>query len=259
MKKKFVVAFMAMALALSAVACGEKAPITPATQESTTEESVSAPETADEETSEEATTEESADAADEASSEEGSQSDLVSADFSSGVIKDNAYVNEFFNVKCPVDDDMQFVDEATLEKLSGMAIDMTDNEAYKKEFESGKTVMVAYAGDANNTKNLTIAISSTGILTTAVLSEEQYFKLSAPSVVQQLESMGLSNIKDSTETVKFAGEDHVGLTVTGEANGITITEKSVALIKDGYIIVFGYTGLDENDINGMMEKSCKLN
>ena len=152
MKKKIVVAMMAVTLALGAVACGEKAPIAPATQESSTEATAEATDKADEATSKEsadAAGEATSDASAEASSEATSEEAGKSSEFTSGVIKDNVYENEFFNVKCPVLDGMKYGDEAKLEQVNGNVTDVLSNDKLKKSVENGTSVIVAYAEDSN--------------------------------------------------------------------------------------------------------------
>ncbi|MBR4831626.1 MAG: hypothetical protein IKZ97_03265 [Butyrivibrio sp.] len=262
MKKKIVVAMMAVTLALGAVACGEKAPIAPATQESSTEATAEATDKADEAASKEsvdAADEATSDASAEASSEATSEEAGKSSEFTSGVIKDNVYENEFFNVKCPVLDGMKYGDEAKLEQVNGNVTDVLSNDKLKKSVENGTSVIVAYAEDSNTGTTFNVSITSAGKIATTVLDDKTIIEASKDALVGELEGAGFTDVTTEVGTVKFLGEDHTALVVNAKVQGVPFSEKLACILKDGYVATFTGASLSEDELDSIFELSSKLN
>lgn len=254
MKKKFLVAMLAMMIMASSVACGktdtDKGPLKAG--EESSEASFEIKEDSADEASSEVSVEE---AASEASSEEATE---VTADEAAGYVDGQAYINENFNLKFNIDSDMSFADEQGVADLNNAAGDFT-NDTIKKYVDEGKVMIVAYATDDTMLKSFNVALQSVGSLVTTLVDEETVLNASADSVVDLLTQQGFEDVTTEIDKVQFMGEEHSSLLISSKIQGIDYYERVCCLVDNGYVMSLTTGGLTKDDVTHLFENAEKLN
>ena len=257
MKKKFLVAMLAMMIMASSVACGktdtDKGPLKAG--EESSEASFEIKEDSADEASSEASALEAVEAASEASSEEATE---VTADEAAGYVDGQAYINENFNLKFNIDSDMSFADEQGVADLNNAAGDFT-NDTIKKYVDEGKVMIVAYATDDTMLKSFNVALQSVGSLVTTLVDEETVLNASADSVVDLLTQQGFEDVTTEVDKVQFMGEEHSSLLISAKIKGIDYYERVCCLVDNGYVMSLTTGGLTKDDVTHLFENAEKLN
>ncbi len=257
MKKKFLVAMLAMMIMASSVACGktdtDKGPLKAG--EESSEASFEIKEDSADEASSEASALEAVEAASEASSEEAVE---VTADEAAGYVDGQAYINENFNLKFNIDSDMSFADEQGVADLNNAAGDFT-NDTIKKYVDEGKVMIVAYATDDTMLKSFNVALQSVGSLVTTLVDEETVLNASADSVVDLLTQQGFEDVTTEIDKVQFMGEEHSSLLISAKIQGIDYYERVCCLVDNGYVMSLTTGGLTKDDVTHLFENAEKLN
>lgn len=257
MKKKFLVAMLAMMIMASSVACGktdtDKGPLKAG--EESSEASFEIKEDSADEASSEASALEAVEAASEASSEEATE---VTADEAAGYVDGQAYINENFNLKFNIDSDMSFADEQGVADLNNAAGDFT-NDTIKKYVDEGKVMIVAYATDDTMLKSFNVALQSVGSLVTTLVDEETVLNASADSVVDLLTQQGFEDVTTEIDKVQFMGEEHSSLLISAKIQGIDYYERVCCLVDNGYVMSLTTGGLTKDDVTHLFENAEKLN
>ena len=257
MKKKFLVAMLAMMIMASSVACGktdtDKGPLKAG--EESSEASFEIKEDSADEASSEASALEAVEAASEASSEEATE---VTADEAAGYVDGQAYINENFDLKFNIDSDMSFADEQGVADLNNAAGDFT-NDTIKKYVDEGKVMIVAYATDDTMLKSFNVALQSVGSLVTTLVDEETVLNASADSVVDLLTQQGFEDVTTEIDKVQFMGEEHSSLLISAKIQGIDYYERVCCLVDNGYVMSLTTGGLTKDDVTHLFENAEKLN
>ena len=257
MKKKFLVAMLAMMIMASSVACGktdtDKGPLKAG--EESSDASFEIKEDSADEASSEASALEAVEAASEASSEEATE---VTADEAAGYVDGQAYINENFNLKFNIDSDMSFADEQGVADLNNAAGDFT-NDTIKKYVDEGKVMIVAYATDDTMLKSFNVALQSVGSLVTTLVDEETVLNASADSVVDLLTQQGFEDVTTEVDKVQFMGEEHSSLLISAKIQGIDYYERVCCLVDNGYVMSLTTGGLTKDDVTHLFENAEKLN
>ena len=257
MKKKFLVAMLAMMIMVSSVACGktdtDKGPLKAG--EESSDASFEIKEDSADEASSEASALEAVEAASEASSEEATE---VTADEAAGYVDGQAYINENFNLKFNIDSDMSFADEQGVADLNNAAGDFT-NDTIKKYVDEGKVMIVAYATDDTMLKSFNVALQSVGSLVTTLVDEETVLNASADSVVDLLTQQGFEDVTTEVDKVQFMGEEHSSLLISAKIQGIDYYERVCCLVDNGYVMSLTTGGLTKDDVTHLFENAEKLN
>ncbi|MBE5841853.1 MAG: hypothetical protein E7304_10670 [Butyrivibrio sp.] len=257
MKKKILVAMLAMMIMASSVACGntdtDKGPLK--SSEESSEAAFEIKEDSADEASSEASAEEAVEAASEASSEEATE---VTADAAAGYVDGQAYINENFNLKFNIDSDMTFADEQAVADLNNAAGDFT-NDTIKKYVDEGKVMIVAYATDDTMLKSFNVALQSVGSIVSTLVDEETVLNASSTSVVEILEQQGFENVTTEIDKVNFMGEEHSSLLISAKIQGIDYYERVCCLVDNGYVMSLTTGGLTKEDVTHLFENAEKLN
>ena len=257
MKKKFLVAMLAMMIMASSVACGktdtDKGPLKAG--EESSDASFEIKEDSADEASSEASALEAVEAASEASSEEATE---VTADEAAGYVDGQAYINENFKLKFNIDSDMSFADEQGVADLNNAAGDFT-NDTIKKYVDEGKVMIVAYATDDTMLKSFNVALQSVGSLVTTLVDEETVLNASADSVVDLLTQQGFEDVTTEVDKVQFMGEEHSSLLISAKIQGIDYYERVCCLVDNGYVMSLTTGGLTKDDVTHLFENAEKLN
>ena len=65
--------------------------------------------------------------------------------------------------------------------------------------------------------------------------------------------MGLANVKITQETIEFAGEKHLCVTVSGEMNGVELYERMVLLKAGSYMATVTYASVNSRNADRLPE------
>ena len=167
------------------------------------------------------------DAAGENNSTENKQS-TTEKQFDVGSVKTNKYTNEFLGVQLTLDSGWIFKTDAEIEQANKDALGMVGDN-YKELMENANTFTDMMAATADQTGSIGVGFEKlTGSNTT--LTEEQYVEMSKDTLKGALESMGFTNVVLTVSKAKFAGQEHVVVSISCQTNGTPFYE-SLAVVK----------------------------
>ena len=225
--KKFYAALLSLMMALSLTACGSSSETVTDLPEETVEEV---------ETSEEEETEAS-DEKEETEEKEEEESDSEEDTGIHGVVDGSTYTNKYFGIKYQALPTYTFLDDATIERMGNMTVDMFDNDTLTEALESGQTVMDCVVTDITMSNSVTITLGSIDSRASEYAMED-ILDAALPSMKQMYESMGFEDLVCERSTTTFMGEETPCLNISFKFdNQGTVYDMSmveVILIKDGY-------------------------
>ena len=251
MKKRFIVAILSIALAIGAVGCSQ-APLEPAKNNNVTD-------TASEEPSYEKKT--FMEAFSEETSSEAS-SGTTSGGFTSGEINDNSYENSFFNVKFALNENYKFATDEELEKINSSLADMDvmkDNAKAQEAIDEGAIMTVAHASNSIARSTFNVTIQSVGSIAGALVDESTVLEQGKDGAIRALEAQGYTDVSAEIEDFTFLNEEHPSIVMKGTINGLEFHERSVCLMKDGYISLYSILGIDAGRVDDTLAGAEKLN
>ncbi len=226
--KKFYAAFLSLVMALSLTACGSTSETVTDLPEETVEEV---------ETSEEEETETSDEKEETEEKEEEEESDSEEDTGIHGVVDGSTYTNKFFGIKFVALPTYTFLDDATIERMGNMTVDMFDNDTLTEALESGQTVMDCIATDITMSNSVNITLGSIDSRASEYAMED-ILDAALPSLKQMYESMGFEDLVCERSTTTFLGEEtpclNITFTYSNQGTTIDMSMVEVILIRDGY-------------------------
>jgi len=167
-----------------------------------------------------------------------------------------AYRNDYFKYTCVLPDDWYVMNRDEMDQILGMTTDtLGENEetdVIRESFDNGVTLMDFYALSGDGSTTISVVLEKARPLA-IVASEQQVLDASTPLSVVSLERMGLTDIKHSTGTVDFLGEEHVALFIQGDFQG-TMVYQTLLIIQNGfYISNIAVSGTDQAAIQECLQ------
>lgn len=171
-----------------------------------------------------------------------------------GLKEDNVYISEFLGITASFGEDWYLCsDEEALQAMGYVADTLEDEDLADLLRESGAVCdLFAVALDGSN-DTINIQLEDLGFLYGMVLSEEAYAKRALPMMEDGLEQMGLEKIRIDQETIDFAGEKHLSITVSGEMSGAVLYERMVLLKTGSYMATVTYASVGSQNADQLPE------
>ena len=232
--KKFYAALLSLMMALSLTACGSSSETVTDLPEETVNEEV--------ETSEEEETEASDDEKEETKEEKETEAEAEGEEEETdtgihGVVDGSTYTNKYFGIKYQALPTYTFLDDATIERMGNMTVDMFDNDTLTEALESGQTVMDCVVTDITMSNSVTITLGSIDSRASEYAMED-ILDAALPSLKQMYESMGFEDLVCERSTTTFLGEEtpclNITFTYSNQGTTIDMSMVEVILIRDGY-------------------------
>ena len=223
MKNKVIGFMLATALLLSVTGCGKQtAPVQDVVEE------------ADEETTVEETAE---DAATEADSEEENE-----VPFTTGIVNENIYENDYFDMKLVVPSEYLFCDEDGARELTESIADtLKDNDTIIKAIEEGDAAVVASAGKAGDFDNICVIVYSAEEIADENFDDKAALSACVELFKEYFEAQGAIMMDTQCSRCNAGDENRYVFELDGMINGSEFKEEVVGFRKDDHLIAFAAT------------------
>ena len=171
-----------------------------------------------------------------------------------GLKEGNVYLSEFLGITAVFDEDWVLLSDEEAQEAMGTVADSVEDEDMAKLLRESGTVcdLFAVALDGSN-DTVNSQLENLGFLYGMVLSEEAYVKLSQETLEKGLQGMGLEKIHIARESIDFAGEKHLSVTVSGEINGVELYERMVLLKEGSYMATVTYASVNSRNADRLPE------
>lgn len=234
MLKKITPLLLALALALSLVACGGKS--TPADNDNTPAQSTESGQSTD--AAQTPATEQTDDAQDTENTE---------SKFQRGKVDGNTYRSDFLGMQVTLDENWIIADDEQLVLLGGLVTDSFEDEDVRKLLDSGSTIYEFYALQQTDNSSVNITVQELGLLGGIMMNEDAYADMNLQSLPDMLSSSGITLTQTEKTTMEFAGGTHTALTLEGTVNDVPLYE-TIVLVKSGnYMAVITAATFDETN------------
>ncbi len=175
--------------------------------------------------------------------------DTNTVPYTPGTTVGNTYTNEYFGFTVTLDESSgwTFYTSEQLAQLIGQSSEVLDNsETVTESLERSKDAMEMFAIRTDNA-NLSVTVENLGAANGAKYDESTYVDTALTNLAQKLTNAGQTNVSTKKTTLTFAGEEHYGIIINTEVQGVAI-EQTMACVKVGnYVaIVTAVSGLDES-------------
>jgi len=169
------------------------------------------------------------DETEEPDAEENSDEDLL------GSHTEKVYENPYFGIGCKLKDNWEFMDDEALQQLSQDAANWMDNsEEVLELLESGRILQSMSADPKEGGASLSVNVEKLGFKYIGYTAEE-YDRLTKEDLRLSLEAAGIEVREIRTVTMNVFGEKRDILHLTLVAEGTTIDEFVVHVVRDGYM------------------------
>lgn len=156
--------------------------------------------------------------------------------FVPGTVSGDTYTSEGLGVKFVIDENWAFLNEEEIGELTGMVQDLTDDAEVKEALEDGESLYDMYAMTKDGSgRTANVTVSDLGALFGKVTTEDVYAESVAKELPDMFESVGATNLQVEPTTYTFAGEEHSGIHVVTELQGVEVHEGMVC-VKDGRFV-----------------------
>ena len=171
-----------------------------------------------------------------------------------GLKEGNVYLSEFLGVTAVFDENWVLLSDEEAQEAMGHVADSFEDEDLAKLLRESGTVcdLFAVAQDGSG-DSVNIQLENLGLLYGMVLSETAYAKRMLEPLKSSLEPMGLEDVEIGQESIDFAGEEHLSLTVSGEMNGAELYERLVLLKAGSYMATVTYASLNSRNADRLPE------
>ncbi|MBQ6569426.1 MAG: hypothetical protein IJL87_04135 [Clostridia bacterium] len=173
-------------------------------------------------------------------------------EISIGVNEGNVYSNEFFGIKCELDNTWTLSSEEEIAQMNGFVLDNLGDE-YAEKAKNADYFYDMVASKTDSTQTLNIVIQNIGKLYGALFDAEAVAEASLESSKDALTQLGYSNVTAETAKFKFLGKEEPGVVITAEISGIKFYEAQVYVAKGGYVAIVTVGSYYEDNIQNLFD------
>ena len=172
--------------------------------------------------------------------------DTNTVPYTPGTTVGNTYTNEYFGFTVTLDEnsDWSFYTIEQLAQLIGQSSEVLDNsETVTESLERRKNDIEMFAIRSDNASISVLVDTANG----AKYDESTYVDTALTNLAQKLTNAGQTNVSTKKTTLAFAGEEHCGIIINTEVQGVSMEQTMVCVKVGDYVaIVTAVSGLDES-------------
>lgn len=172
--------------------------------------------------------------------------DTNTVPYTPGTTVGNTYTNEYFGFTVTLDEnsDWSFYTIEQLAQLIGQSSEVLDNsESVTESLERRKNDIEMFAIRSDNASISVLVDTANG----AKYDESSYVDTALTNLAQKLTNAGQTNVSTKKTTLTFAGEEHYGIIINTEVQGVSMEQTMVCVkVGDYVVIVTAVSGLDES-------------
>ena len=181
---------------------------------------------------------------------------IGSKKFERGVVEGQTYTSQFLGLTCTAPAEYTYLNDQEIAQLNNLAADAVDSEELVKQMreslENGNQVQDMYlmTADGLQTVNvMLIKVSAKG----ATVDMAAFADMGKDQVMSGYQSMGMTDMEASRETVAFMGQQYEGVCATAAYHDALVTTVQVCMQVDNYVCVITFTSYVEDHTPEMMD------
>ena len=173
-----------------------------------------------------------------------------------GTVEGSTYENASLGYGCTLDG-WVFADSAAIAEMNNIAANSMD-ETLLDQLSNADTFMDMYAEQADGMATVNVNVENLSKLEQAIVSEQDYVDLSYPNTEYAMSQAGYSNVQVEKVTVNLAGDEHPGMTITSDLQGIPVFQKQATVMFGEYMASVTVTTYYEDATDNVFALFYKL-
>ena len=181
---------------------------------------------------------------------------IGSKKFERGVVEGQTYTSQFLGLTCTAPAEYTYLNDQEIAQLNNLAADAVDSEELVKQMreslENGNQVQDMYlmTADGLQTVNvMLVKVSAKG----AAVDMAAFADMGKDQVVSAYQSMGMTDVEASRETVIFMGQQYEGICTSAAYMDVPVTTVQVCMQEGNYVCVITFTSYVEDHTPEMMD------
>ena len=176
--------------------------------------------------------------------------------FERGVVEGQTYTSQFLGLTCTAPAEYTYLSDEEIAQRNHLAAEAVDSEELVKQMreslENGNQVQDMYlmTADGLQTVNvMLVKVSAKG----AAVDMAAFADMGKDQVVSAYQSMGMTDVEASRETVTFMGQQYEGICATAAYHDAPVATVQVCMQVDNYVCVITFTSYVEDRTSEMMD------
>ena len=181
---------------------------------------------------------------------------IGSKKFERGVVEGQTYTSQFLGLTCTAPTEYTYLNDQEIAQLNDLTADVVDSEELVKQMreslENGNQVQDMYlmTADGLQTVNvMLVKVSAKG----AAVDMAAFADMGKDQVVSAYQSMGMTDVEASRETVTFMGQQYEGICTSATYTDVPVTTVQVCMQVGNYVCVITFTSYVEDHTPEMMD------
>ena len=181
---------------------------------------------------------------------------IGSKKFERGVVEGQTYTSQFLGLTCTAPAEFTYLSDEEIAQRNHLAAEAVDSEELVKQMreslENGNQVQDMYlmTADGLQTVNvMLVKVSAKG----AAVDMAAFADMGKDQVVSAYQSMGMTDVEASRETVTFMGQQYEGICTSATYTDVPVTTVQVCMQVDNYVCVITFTSYVEDRTSEMMD------
>lgn len=181
---------------------------------------------------------------------------IGSKKFERGVVEGQTYTSQFLGLTCTAPAEYTYLNDQEIAQLNDLTADVVDSEELVKQMreslENGNQVQDMYlmTADGLQTVNvMLVKVSAKG----AAVDMAAFADMGKDQVVSAYQSMGMTDVEASRETVTFMGQQYEGICTSATYTDVPVTTVQVCMQVGDYVCVITFTSYVEDHTPEMMD------
>ena len=181
---------------------------------------------------------------------------IGSKKFERGVVEGQTYTSQFLGLTCTAPAEYTYLNDQEIAQLNDLTADVVDSEELVKQMreslENGNQVQDMYlmTADGLQTVNvMLVKVSAKG----ATVDMAAFADMGKDQVVSAYQSMGMTDVEASRETVTFLGQQYEGICTSATYTDVPVTTVQVCMQVGDSVCVITFTSYVEDHTPEMMD------
>ena len=181
---------------------------------------------------------------------------IGSKKFERGVVEGQTYTSQFLGLTCTAPAEYTYLSDEEIAQRNHLAAEAVDSEELVKQMreslENGNQVQDMYlmTADGLQTVNvMLVKVSAKG----AAVDMAAFADMGKDQVVSAYQSMGMTDVEASRETVTFMGQQYEGICTSATYTDVPVTTVQVCMQVGDYVCVITFTSYVEDHTPEMMD------
>ena len=176
--------------------------------------------------------------------------------FERGVVEGQTYTSQFLGLTCTAPAEYTYLSDEEIAQRNHLAAEAVDDEELAKQMreslENGNQVQDMYLMTADGLQTINVMlvkVSAKG----ATVDMAAFADMGKDQVVSASQSMGMTDVEASRETVTFMGQQYEGICATAAYHDAPVATVQVCMQVGDYVCVITFTSYVEDHTPEMMD------